>query len=97
MELVISSKRQRARLAIKDWVVQKAGWLLEKLRVPALVRQFEFVDPETDQTIYLYTSKLYAVFCIGERRFYFNRLSGKFDGISSTPSHDITGRIELTD
>jgi hypothetical protein len=63
---------------------------------PALLREFEFVDPETDETIYLYTSGLYSVLCVGSRRLYFNRVSGKFDG-TSAPSNRVARRVELAD
>lgn len=63
---------------------------------PALLREFEFVDPETDETIYLYTSGLYSVLCVGSRRFYFNRVNGKFDG-TSAPSDSVARRVELAD
>ncbi|HLW81254.1 MAG TPA: hypothetical protein VKS20_04355 [Candidatus Acidoferrales bacterium] len=72
------------------------GWCLEKTQAPANLRPFEFIDPASDETIYLYTTKRYSVFCVGEKRFYFSRLSGKFDGMSA-PSSLVSGWVEFCD
>ena len=73
------------------------GWCLEKLKTPAKLRVFEYVDPVSDETIYLYTSKSYSVLCIGDRRFYFDRITGKFDGISSPSSLGVADGLKLPD
>ncbi len=87
---------QRAKLRAKDFALDALGWVLEKLRVPALLRSFEFVDPETNETVYVYTDRLYSVLCIGSRRYYFNRITGAFDGTSAS-SDCVTRRIEFAD
>jgi len=71
-----------------------AGWCLEKTNAPAKLEEFEFVDPVTDQTVYLSTSKTFSILCVGSRRFYFNRLTGKFDG-TSAPSRSVADRVDL--
>ena len=73
------------------------GWYLEKTKAPAKLKVFEFVDPTSDETIYLYTSKAYAVFCVGDRRFYFDRITGKFDGVSSTSQLGVADGLKLSD
>jgi hypothetical protein len=83
-------------LGLKDSVTNGIGWCLEKIGAPARLRAFEFVDPASDETLYLYTSKRYSVLCVGDRRFYFDRITGKFDGVSA-PSDCVTGRLELSD
>lgn len=94
---IIASKKPRSvfsslvRIA-RNWI----GWCLEKIKAPAKVGTFEFVDPTTDQTIYLYTSCRYSVLCVGERRFYFDRISGKFDGISA-PAGLVPDWVEFSD
>ena len=73
-----------------------SGWCLERFKAPARLRPFEFVDPVTDETVYLYTSERYSVLCIGERRFYFDRVNGNFDGMSA-PAGLIPGWVEFGD
>ena len=85
-----------ARLRCKDVFVSAIGWCFEKLKAPAMLKAFEFVDPETDETVYLSTSERFAVLCVGPRRFYFDRLTGKFDGISAAAC-SIARRVEFRD
>ena len=83
-------------LGCKDALKNGLGWCLEKCEAPAKVRAFEYVDPESNETVYLYTSKRYSVLCVGDRRFYFDRISGKFDGISA-PANCISGWLKFGD
>ena len=96
LTIVASNKPDRLWLRLKTAARNKIGWCLEKTKTPAKLREFEFVDPESDETIYLYTSPRYSVFCVGERRFYFDRVTGKFDGVSA-PASLITNGVELGD
>jgi hypothetical protein len=75
---------------------EATGWCLEKIKAPARLRTFEFVDPASDETVYLYTSTRYSVLCVGERRFYFDRVSGSFDGVS-TPAGLVPHGVEFGD
>jgi hypothetical protein len=61
------------------------------------LKPFEFVDPETNETVYVYTDRLYSVLCVGQRRFYFDRITGAFDGTSLELSDLVSGRIKLSD
>jgi hypothetical protein len=83
-------------LRLRTAVLDTAGWCLEKIKAPARLRTFEFVDPASDETVYLYTSKRYTVLCVGDRRFYFDRVSGKFDGMSA-PASLVPGWVEFSD
>lgn len=94
--LLVTSQSEKMRLHFMDWCRERIGWVLEKLHSPAKIKEFEFVDPETNETVYLYTSRSYSVFCIGDRRFYFDRITGSFDGTSRTPD-GITRRVEFRD
>lgn len=94
---IISSKKPRRVFSSLARIARNGiGWCFEKIKAPAKVGTFEFVDPDTDQTIYLYTSSRYSVLCVGERRFYFDRVSGKFDG-TSAPASLITDWVEFSD
>ena|SRR5579872_1478661 len=84
-------------MTLRDAVRNTAGWSLEKFRSPARLKPFEFVDPETNETTYLYTDRLYSVLCVGQRRFYFDRITGALDGTSLELPDLVSGRVELSD
>jgi len=94
---IISPGPKSALFRLKDAVRNGIGWCLEKSKAPAKLEVFEFVDPLSDETIYLYTSKTYSVLCIGDRRFYFDRITGKFDGVSSPPELRVADGLKLSD
>lgn len=81
---ILEKRRAWDRLA--SAIRMSVGWYLERTKAPAKLEAFEFVDPASDETVYLYTSKRYSVLCVGDRRFYFDRVSGRFDGISAPAS-----------
>lgn len=90
----------RTRIAwarAKDAVRNGIGWCLERVGAPARLRVFEFVDPASNETVYLYTSRMFSVLCIGERRFYFDRISGNFDGVSSPATDCVARWLKLGD
>lgn len=96
MTVLVESRRERVKHRAKDALRNMIGWCLEKIGAPAKLKVFEFVDPASEETIFLYTSKAYSVLCVGERRFYFDRITGKFDGVSS-PTDCVSERLELSD
>jgi hypothetical protein len=95
-QITAEGSLRRLRIRLKAAILDKAGWCLERCKAPARLRTFEFVDPASDETVYLYTSKRYSVLCVGERRFYFDRVSGKFDGVSA-PASLVPDWAELAD
>ena len=82
---------------IKDAVRNAAGWYLETTKAPARLEVFEFVNPESDETTYLYTSSRYSVLCVGATRLYFDRITGKFDGVSSPSQQSVADGLKLSD
>ncbi len=96
-QLIADNRLVMCWLKMRDAARCFAGWCLEKFQTPARLKPFEFVDPETNETVYVYTDRLYSVLCVGQRRFYFDRITGKFDGTSLELSDLVAGRIELTD
>ena len=92
----MEGRKERFWLRVKIALRESAGWCLEKIKAPARLRTFEFVDPASDETVYLYTSKRYSVLCVGERRYYFDRVSGNFDGMSA-PASLVPGWVEFGD
>lgn len=97
MEVISNNHRNVRWMKLKDLLRNLAGWSLERVRTPARLKPFEFVNPETNETIYVYTDRLYSVLCVGQRRFYFDRITGAFDGTSLELSDPVPGRIELSD
>jgi hypothetical protein len=95
MEAISTNRLQIVWMRLRDAARDVAGWSLEKLRTPARFKPFEFVDPETNETVYVYTDRLYSVLCVGQRRFYFDRITGSFDGTGLELSDRVTGRVEL--
>ena len=89
--------RNRARfywLKIKAAVRGFVGRAMNALHCPARLRPFAYVDPDTDETTCLYTDRHLSVLCVGDRRFYFDRITGKFDGASANAER-VAGWIEL--
>ena len=82
---------------LRDAARNVAGWYLETSNAPARLEVFEFVDPQSDETMYLYTSKRYSVLCIGTTRLYFDRITGKFDGVSSPSQLSVADGLKLSD
>ena len=97
MEVLAKNRLSIAWMRLRDSLRNAAGWSLERFRTPARLKPFEFVDPETNETVYVYTDRLYSVLCVGQRRFYFDRITGAFDGTSLELSDRVSGRIELAD
>lgn len=93
---VVHGRLRLAKIMAREWVRERLGRGMEIVHAPAQLRHFEFVDPATDETLYLYTDAAYSVLCVGSRRFYFDRVSGKYDGQLASVL-DVRRRIELTD
>ena len=68
---------------------------LEKLHAPGMIREFEAVDPTTDETIYLSTGARYSVLHIGAKSFFFDRVTGRFDGTGQLLEERVADRLEL--
>lgn len=96
MEVFVQNRWKRRRLAVKDAVLNAIGRTMNRVHSPARLRPFEYVDPETDETVYLYTDKRLSVLCVGSRRYYFDRITGRFDGVSASVVN-VSGRVELAD
>jgi hypothetical protein len=96
MSIFIHGRLQQQRAVAKDLLLNAVGWAMNKIHSPARLKPFEYVDPDTDETIYLYTDKRLSVLCVGNRRYYFDRITGRFDGVSARIM-DVSGRVKLTD
>jgi hypothetical protein len=61
MEFLVETRLSGWRLRAKDAVINALGWTLNRVHSPARMKPFEYVDPDTDETIYLYTDKRLSV------------------------------------
>lgn len=95
-QVFVQSRSKLAWLRLTDILADATGWCLDRIGAPARLKEFEFVDPETDETVYLFTSQRYSVLCVGSQRFYFDRLTGRFDG-TSAPACSVAERVEFRD
>ncbi|SRR5258708_4369774 len=96
--LFVTSRVGLLRLRVQDWWRQSLGWVLEKvLHSPAKIKEFEYVDPITNETVFLSTGARYSVLRVGGRHFFFNRLTGRFDGTGTSLQEGVVARLELLD
>ena len=95
--LFASSRLELLKLKLGDALRNMAGWILEKIHSPARLREFEFVDPLTNEIIFLSTGKHYSVLRIGDNHLFFNRLTGRFDGTTTSLQERVVDRLELFD
>lgn len=92
-----SSRVALAWMRFKDAFANAVGWGLEKLRTPAVLKEFEFVDPETNETVFLSTGRRYSVLNIRGKRFFFKRVTGALDGTCTSLEESVPYRSELCD
>ena len=59
--------------------------ILHRLRCPGFVKPLEIHDPITRDTFTVRCSSMYTVITLNGRDYYFDRLTGKFDGTGYTP------------
>ncbi len=74
-----------------------AGWVMEHLHFPARLREFEYVNPISDETIYLSTGPRYSVLHVGKQMLFFDRATGRFDGTCTSLEERVTDGLELLD
>ena len=71
------------------------GRLMQRLRVPGVVRPFEYNDPDRGERISLRTSTRYSILTIGSKELYFERTSGRFDGTGAMALDDAAALTRL--
>jgi hypothetical protein len=67
------------------------------LHSPARLKEFEYVDPISDQTIYLSTGARYSVLHIGGLKLFFDRATGRFDGTCRSLEERVEDGLKLFD
>ena len=96
---VLLAKREKSPRAIFDSLRNVYGRFLERIHAPAKIREFEYVDPVTNETIYLSTGARYSVLHVGGKQLFFCRTTGRFDGTGSSLflEQGIADGLELVD
>lgn len=64
-------------------IAEKIGWLLNWAGLPGAIRDCEISDSTEGHHIRIKTSLLYTKLTINGRDFYFDRISGRYDGSGS--------------
>jgi hypothetical protein len=96
MDGAIVGKQSYASV-VRSRIHSALGALLERVHAPARIREFEYVDQSTNQTIYLSTGARYSVLHVGDKRFFFDRLTGRFDGTCTSLEVGVANGLELCD
>ncbi|MFZ0770562.1 MAG: hypothetical protein WCA49_23055 [Candidatus Sulfotelmatobacter sp.] len=97
MGIITTSRSELFRQKAADLVRDALGRALEAFRAPAKVREFEYVDQSTNETVYLSTGAQYSVLHVGDKQFYFSRLTGRFDGTCTSLEERVADGLELRD
>lgn len=74
---IIDVLRSRVRMGF--------GRLLNGIGVPAAIQPVEFTDETTKQHVAVAVDDLFVRLSVDGRDYYFDRLTGRFDGTGSTP------------
>jgi hypothetical protein len=82
---------QRMRSA----VIHAVGGVLEHISAPARIREFEYINPDTNEMIYLSTGARYSVLHVGGKRLFFDRVTGQFDGTGELLEERVADGLEL--
>jgi hypothetical protein len=73
------------------------GRFFERFNVPSIIKEFEYVDPVTNRTVYLSTGQRYSVLHVEGKQFYFDRATGRLDGTGQLLEERVADRFELLD
>jgi len=83
------------RSLVRSKVRQVRGFMLEVFHAPAKIREFEYIDPVTNETVYLSTGARYSVLHVGPKRLFFDRVTGQFDGTGELLEERVADGLEL--
>jgi hypothetical protein len=98
MHSPIAESKEAIWTKVRRRVVRAAGKTLEFCHVPARIREFEYVDPATNEIVYLSTGARYSVLHVGAKKLFFDRVTGRFDGTGELLLQErVADRLELLD
>jgi len=84
-------------MKVRSWLRHAMGAAIEWFQLPARIKEFEHVDHETNETVYLSTGARYSVLHVGDKQFFFERTTGRFDGTCTSLQERIADRLEFCD
>ena len=97
MDRTTHGRRQITWLTVKNAALGIAGRTMNLIHSPARLREFEYVDPISDETVYLSTGARYSVLHVGRLQLFFDRATGRFDGTCRSLEESVADRLELLD
>ena len=97
METTTQGPREFSWRIVKNAIEDIVGRTMNLLHSPAKVREFEYVDPISDETVYLSTGARYSVLHMGRLKLFFDRATGRFDGTCRSLEDSVADRLELLD
>lgn len=97
MNPTTQGQRRMSWGVVREATLRLVGRAMNRLHSPAMLREFEYVDPISDQTVYLSTSARYSVLHVGSLKLFFDRVTGRFDGTCQSLEERIADRLELLD
>ena len=97
MDTAIGTEGRATSSVVREWIRHAWGAALEFFHAPAKIREFEYIDPVTNETVYLSTGARYSVLHVGDKRFFFNRATGQFDGTGTLFQERIVDRSQFLD
>jgi len=97
MDSTSRTRHQFSWQTTKNAVFVLAGRAMNLLHSPARLKEFEYVDPISDQTVYLSTGARYSVLHVGGLKLFFDRATGRFDGTCRSLVEGVADRLELLD
>jgi len=97
MGIFITSRKELLWHRAVDAVRGGIGRAIEFVHIPAKIKEFEYVDPSTNEIVYLSTGARYSVLHVGDKRFFFDRLTGRFDGTCTSLQERVADGLELRD
>jgi hypothetical protein len=97
MDTAIGTQNRAASSMVREWIRHAWGTALEFFHAPAKIKEFEYVDSLTNETVYLATGARYSVLHVGDKRFFFERTTGRFDGTCTSLVERVSDGLELCD
>lgn len=78
-------RQREGRLPWKYRLRRFVAWLLHRFGCPGFVRVIEYQDPLTQDTFAVRCGPRFTRITVRGRDYYFDRLTGEFDGTGYTP------------
>lgn len=91
----VTNSKRSIWLTMRRSLHRMIGSVLEIVHAPAGIKEFEYIDASTNETVYLSTGARYSVLHVGVKRFFFDRVTGRFDGTGELLQERVADGLEL--